>query len=429
MKIKGCRKISEIFTGILVLTIFLISVMCHADLKSSRIRRFRDSTNNIISYPMIRVTVRSQAGFPLQGAKVIIWEKNDEKRKKEKQAGPGGLCVYDSKDFLGVGSLTIYQNGHPVLVGNETLTSTKEDRVTYVVLASADGFIQSSQETTLRTLEPVSEISFYLEPLRSFPTVQQKSTPLRQNNNSIRSQQPVSTERFTKLPHPKYFIYTLSYKAGMKSRPQNFFLSNGDFKLEMIHVRGGILETGKGDNKRTIQIAPFWMSKTEIPEHMFFEVLDDLRYEDIHIRPGNKKDYEKWPATVSWDLAMRFCRELKSKVTPSIEGEFSLPGRDEWEYACRAGKEITREDTLKYGWFEENSGKKFHNVGEKEANDWGFQDMLGNAVEWCLEISRRNPNVHVTRGGSSYYKATELFATSDGQAEIAGFRIIWRPGK
>ena len=77
---------------------------------------------------------------------------------------------------------------------------------------------------------------------------------------------------------------------------------------------------------------------------------------------------------------------------------FDLPTDAQWEYACRAGTSTTLYDGTEAGssgqglenmkrlaWCSSNSGKKPHEVGLKPANPWGLYDMLGNALEWCLD--------------------------------------------
>ena len=80
---------------------------------------------------------------------------------------------------------------------------------------------------------------------------------------------------------------------------------------------------------------------------------------------------------------------------------FNLPTDAQWEFACRAMTTSTLNDGTESGyggtsaaglenakrlaWMETNSDGHPHEVGLKKPNAWGLYDMLGNAIEWCLD--------------------------------------------
>lgn len=101
---------------------------------------------------------------------------------------------------------------------------------------------------------------------------------------------------------------------------------------------------------------------------------------------------------VSFDDAIKFCKRLTEYERKAGRiGEdvfYTLPTREQWLYAFFAGTspddspmsvaqmcEFLRE----HGYIAENSGRKTHPVGEKEPNEWGIYDMIGNVSEWCRE--------------------------------------------
>lgn len=102
---------------------------------------------------------------------------------------------------------------------------------------------------------------------------------------------------------------------------------------------------------------------------------------------------------VSWDNIQKFLEKLND-FSEIIESglEYRLPTADEWEYACRAGAsggyckladgtEITKENLSDVAWFENNSNRETHPVGQKNANAYGLYDMHGNVSEWTSTIS------------------------------------------
>ena len=150
---------------------------------------------------------------------------------------------------------------------------------------------------------------------------------------------------------------------------------------------------------------------------------------------------------VSWEDAAAYCQWLSQETGQP----YRLPTEAEWEYACRAGSEISwcfgddEAQLQDYAWYEKNSGNKTHPVGEKKANAWGLHDMHGNVWEGCADwydadyyavSPKNNPedpesgSARVIRGGSSndapmfIRSAFRVRFTPDNSFNYLGFRLV-----
>ncbi len=143
---------------------------------------------------------------------------------------------------------------------------------------------------------------------------------------------------------------------------------------------------------------------------------------------------------VSWEEAMRFCRELtemEAETGHLPEGYiYTLPSEAQWETACRAGT------TTAYAFGDRltpelaNIDRRLGHtveVGSYSPNAWGIHDMHGNVWEWCSDVYQPDPSNPVdesdlalacyrsVRGGSWY--STPAFCRSDSRlGYVRGYR-------
>ncbi len=136
-----------------------------------------------------------------------------------------------------------------------------------------------------------------------------------------------------------------------------------------------------------------------------------------------KSDSSMYPVEqVSWEDAVDFCKKLSDLPEEKKAGRiYRLPTEAQWEYACRAGSKTAysfgegSKSLGDYAWFDQNSNRQTHPVGEKKANAWGLYDMHGNVWEWCSDwygqypkgavsdpVETRESSNRVFRGGSWY---------------------------
>ena len=211
-----------------------------------------------------------------------------------------------------------------------------------------------------------------------------------------------------------------------------FSLSTGDRYWEFIDQRlrwipaGNFMmgspesEAGRFDDEgpehEVMLSHGFWMMDTPVTQELWEHVMGENPSRFVHTRRPVER--------VDWNECASFCEKLGEM----LGGSFALPSEAQWEYACRAGNQAaTYAGDLQIrgernapvldpiAWYGGNSGvyfdledgsdssgwpEKQHEhqsagtriVSQKQPNDWGLFDMLGNVWEWCRDGQRSYEN-------------------------------------
>ena len=191
--------------------------------------------------------------------------------------------------------------------------------------------------------------------------------------------------------------------------------------LQMIRIKAAEFKLPEDDgwNKRQASRSgkfnhDFYLGKFPVTQGQFRSLMggNPSQFSDD---PNNPVD------NVSLTSAVLFCQTLTGHLVRSPESlddqsvtavNADLPREAQWEYACRAGAETLysfgddHKRLAEHGWYEKNSNRKTHPVGQLKPNDWGFFDMHGNVWEWTGDAPDFDTGGQaVLRGGSWSYNA------------------------
>ena len=188
--------------------------------------------------------------------------------------------------------------------------------------------------------------------------------------------------------------------------------------IEMIFVKGGTFTMGataeQGSDAfdfekptHSVTVSDFYIGKYEVTQAQWRAVMGS--------NPSCFKGDNLPVEEVSWDDVQEFIKKLNAKTGK----RFRLPTEAEWEYAARGGNQskgykFSGSNSISdVAWYDDNSRRKTHPVGQKRPNELGIYDMSGNVFEWCQDwygsyssSSQTNPtgpsggSSRVLRGGS-----------------------------
>jgi formylglycine-generating enzyme required for sulfatase activity len=208
-------------------------------------------------------------------------------------------------------------------------------------------------------------------------------------------------------------------------------------------------EAGRGTNETEHNVSltlGFYLGKYEVTQAQY-EAVIGTNPSQFNLTGNGNRPVEK----VTWTEAVAFCTQLTTQEQSAgrlpAGWSYVLPTESQWEYACRAGT------TTAYSWGATiSSSNANHNniigqtcdVGQYQANPWGFFDMHGNVREWTADWYQAaypigNPVVdptgpasgsdRVARGGSWNYGGSGLrsagrrHSTPSTRFETLGFRV------
>lgn len=109
---------------------------------------------------------------------------------------------------------------------------------------------------------------------------------------------------------------------------------------------------------------------------------------------------------MSWNAAKKYCQWLSLNTGHA----YRLPSEAEWRLAAGDAPHVP---LAEHAWFADNSDDMTQEVGQKQPNEHGLHDMLGNLWEYCRDPwSPSEPERAVLRGGCWESATTEVTAES-----------------
>lgn len=184
-------------------------------------------------------------------------------------------------------------------------------------------------------------------------------------------------------------------------------VTGGTFTMGCIREQGSDCDSVE-EPAHQVTVGNFKLGTYEVTQEQYREVMGT--------NPSYFYGCDNCPVEqVSWNDIQEFIRKLNNKTGKN----FRLPTEAEWEYAARGGNQSRgykysgSDEISNIAWYADNSERKTHTIGVKQANELGIYDMSGNVWEWCADWygtygsnSQTNPTgahsgeFRVVRGGS-----------------------------
>jgi formylglycine-generating enzyme required for sulfatase activity len=245
-------------------------------------------------------------------------------------------------------------------------------------------------------------------------------------------------------------------------------------EIPMVYVKGGTFTMGctneqgsdcsDWEKAHQVTLSSYYIGKYEVTQKEWLDVMGSWPV----IAPSSTYGVgDNYPAYyVSWNdiVGSSGSTQIINGITYYSNGfiyklnqqtgiSYRLPTEAEWEFAARGGNQsrgykYSGSNTAdNVAWYYNNSDRKTHPVGTKQANELCINDMSGNVWEWCADsygyyssAAQSNPicpttgSYRVYRGGSwNYYDARDArvsvrnFNYPEYRHYYIGFRLACSP--
>lgn len=182
------------------------------------------------------------------------------------------------------------------------------------------------------------------------------------------------------------FKETKIYPDESRVAPKDTVINVNGVEFKMIGVKGGKIDC-KGLSE-TIELDDFHIGETEVTQELWSAIMGN--------NPSVNKAGDSLPVE---NVDLVECLEFVNKLD-SVSGlNFYIPTHSQWLYVGYLSKQLPSKDKAldSLAWHSDNSGNVTHNVKQKNPNNLGVYDMLGNVAEWT--VSGSDP-LFIVVGGS-----------------------------